>query len=199
MSFKKIAALLSLLVILMSAAGVAVAEGGQSVDPQKIAGLTQAIRALGQDVDPDEASRAARIAYEYTQTLAQQYQITDPPIIHNTKVNMGLKPRGLCWHWAHDIEARLKKESFRTLDLHRAVATPSSPFRLEHSTAIISRRGDTMFEGIVLDPWRKGGVLSWMKTRTDKRYTWRPRDIVLQEKRKQNKSQRISRDHVVDF
>jgi hypothetical protein len=68
---------------------------------------------------------------------------------------MGLKPRGLCWHWARDIEARLKQENFQTLELHRAVANSDNVFRLEHSTAVISRRGDTFAQGIVLDPWRK--------------------------------------------
>ena len=71
--------------------------------------------ALGPEVDPDEAARAAEIAFSYTRELAIQYQITDPPLIHNTKVNMGLKPRGLCWHWAEDMERRLKAEGFQTL------------------------------------------------------------------------------------
>ena len=63
----------------------------------EIAALTQAIMDLGPEVDPAEAARAARIAYVHTSELAQAYQITDPPLIHNTKVNAGIKPRGLCW------------------------------------------------------------------------------------------------------
>ena len=191
---RKIAYLFSLLVMLTAVSGLAAAQ--QPVDPRQINRLTQEIRALGPKVDPNEAQRAARIAYEYTAQLAQEYQITDPPIVHNTKVNFGLKPRGLCWHWAHDIEARLMKENFQTLDLHRAVATPSSPFRLEHSTAIVSLRGDTIFQGIVLDPWRKGGELTWVRTGSDRRYTWRPRDEVLLEKRQQKQSLRHPRAHV---
>lgn len=149
--------------------------------PQDVAQLAQEIRMLGPDVDPEEARRAAQVTYAYTHQLAQEYQITDPPLIHNTKVNMGVKPRGLCWHWARDVELRLRKENFQTLNLHRAVANHNN-MRLEHSTAIISSKGDTLHDGIILDPWRKGGVLFWSPVREDSRYEWYSRDQVLAEK-----------------
>lgn len=141
--------------------------------------LAAAIKALGPEIDPIEADRAARIAFVHSGELALQYQITDPPLIHNTKVNMGLRPRGLCWHWAEDMEKRLKQEAFETLDLHRAIANSKNPFRIEHSTTIVSRKGDTMFDGIVLDPWRKGGRLTWIATRADTDYKWLPQRQVL--------------------
>ncbi|MGX0875553.1 hypothetical protein ACSSV4_000225 [Roseovarius sp. MBR-154] len=147
--------------------------------PQEVSRLAAAIRSLGPDVDPEEADQAARIAYRHTHDLALEYQITDPPIVHNTKVNMGLKPRGLCWHWARDMEDRLAREEFQTLDLHRAVAGADNAFRLEHSTAIISARGDSYDEGIVLDPWRKGGRLTWVGVREDRMYDWEPRIEVV--------------------
>ncbi|WP_254428941.1 hypothetical protein [Ruegeria arenilitoris] len=150
-----------------------------------VARLAAQIQALGPEVDPEEAQRAARVTYAYTAQLAQEYQITDPPLIHNAKVNKGLRPRGLCWHWAEDIERRLKQENFRTLTLHRAIANADNPFRIDHSTAIISRRGDSMYDGVVLDPWRYGGVLFWSPLREDTRYDWVPRDIVLEKRRQE--------------
>lgn len=148
-------------------------------DTDEVAALAAAIRALGPEVDPTEAERAARIAFVHSAELAVQYQITDPPLIHNTKVNMGLRPRGLCWHWAEDMEERLTQEQFETLDLHRAIANSQNPFRIEHSTTIVSRKDDSMFDGIVLDPWRKGGKLTWIGTRADKDYKWLPQRQVL--------------------
>ncbi len=145
----------------------------------EIAELEQGLLDLGPGVDPEEASRAARIAFEYTYQLAQEYQITDPPLIHNIKVNQGLRPRGLCWHWAEDMEARLKQENFKTLELHRAIANADSKILIDHSTAILSRKGDTMEQGIVIDPWRQGGVLFWSPLLKDTRYTWVPRMVVL--------------------
>lgn len=151
----------------------------------EVAALAAEIRAMGENVDPEEAERAARIAYQHTRELAIQYQITDPPLVHNTKVNMGLKPRGLCWHWAEDMEKRLKAENFETLVLYRAIANADSQWRIDHSTAIIAARGEGMFEGIVLDPWREGGYLFWDQVVDDTRYDWVPREEVLDAKRRQ--------------
>lgn len=143
-----------------------------------IAALTVAIQGLGPDVDPAEAARAARLAFSHTRALAIQYQITDPPLIHNTKVNIGLKPRGLCWHWAEDMEKRLDAEAFETLEMHRAIAEGRG-LRIDHSTAIISRRGDRYDQGVVLDPWREGGKLFFETVAADTRFRWEAREIVL--------------------
>ena len=154
-----------------------------TAEAREVAALAQQIRDLGPEVDSAEASRAAQIAYEYTHQLSRQYEIIDSPLIHNAKVNAGLRERGLCWHWAEDIEARLKQENFRTLTLHRAIANHDKPLRIEHSTAIISRAGDDLYQGIILDPWRKGGVLFWSPVQEDHRYEWYPRENVLAYKR----------------
>ena len=174
----KVLHLLWLLVFLLAGGCAAGSPGAPPADGREIAKLADEILALGPGVDPGEARRAARVAFAETRQLALQYEITDPPLVHNTKVNMGLKPRGLCWHWADDLEARLAEENFRTLALHRAIANADNPFRIDHSTVIVSRRGDTMFDGVVLDPWRKGGVLHWTRTRADRDYDWRPQAEV---------------------
>jgi len=150
--------------------------------PGEVAALSQKIMGLGANVDPAEAARAARIAYSYTAQLRRDYQITDGPLVHNIKVNNGTKPRGLCWHWAQDMETRLGQENFQTLDLHRAIANFDN-WRLEHSTVIISAAGADMYDGLVLDPWRKGGVLVWEDVRADTRYNWTPRQEVFAYKR----------------
>jgi len=147
-------------------------------DQSDVLFLAREIVALSSGVDPQEAVRAAVISYAHTAELKAQYQITDPPLLHNYKVNRGIKPRGLCWHWAEDMEKRLKAENFQTLDLHRAIANHDN-VRIDHSTAIISAKGDTLFNGVVIDPWRKGGTLTWMKVEADERYNWRPQAEVL--------------------
>ncbi len=162
------------------------------VDRGDVAALEAAILALGPEVDPEEAARAARITYEYTAVLVQQYEIVDPPLVHNTKVNMGLKPRGLCWHWAEDIERRLRAEDFQTLDLHRAIANANN-IRIEHSTTIVSRRGDGMYDGLVLDPWRFGGVVYWGGVRADPKYEWFPQLQVHAEKRARERAKQRRR------
>lgn len=148
----------------------------------EIAALAASLRALDPGVDPSEAARAARISYEYSHKLAIAYEITDTPLTHNAKVNRGEKPRGLCRHWAEDMEARLNQEGFQTLVVHRAIANAQHRFLIEHSSAVISARGDTMYDGIVIDPWRMGGVLFWSRVPEDTRYPWRPREEVQRAK-----------------
>ena len=176
---RRFAVLATLVALLLAGCGATPPPPPQAGEVNRLAA---AIRALGPDVDPAEADRAARVAYRETETLARAYQITDPPIIHNTKVNMGLKPRGLCWHWARDLEDRLKAEGFETLEMHRAIADPDNVFRLEHSTAIISARGDPFDAGLVLDPWRKGGQLTWVPVTEDTMYDWEARTTVMARK-----------------
>lgn len=180
---KKITCLILLLSVMFTA-GCGAPPVDTASRPDQVAKLSSAILALGPEVDPEEAERAARITYEYVDQLVQEYEITDPPLIHNSKVNFGIKPRGLCYHWANDIEARLNKENFQTLQMHGAIANAEKPLLLEHSTAIISRRGDTHMEGIVLDPWRTGGVLHWAPTVEDTKYDWRAREEVFEFKRR---------------
>ncbi|RMD91262.1 MAG: hypothetical protein D6811_09355 [Alphaproteobacteria bacterium] len=150
----------------------------------EVQALAEALKGLGDAVDPAEAERLAEIAYEHTHELAIQYQIEDPPLIHNMKVNMGLKPRGLCKDWADDMETRLRQEDFQSLSLHRAIANHDKAFRIEHSTVIVSARGADMYEGIVIDPWRLGGVLWWGKVTEDPDYDWAPREEVFAYKRR---------------
>jgi hypothetical protein len=165
--------------VVVSIAGCA--EAPRTFSPDDVDRLAARIRSLDASVDADEAGRAAAIAYGYSMQLREDYNVTDGPIIHNAKVNNGLRERGLCVHWAEDLEARLAAEGFETLALHRAIAE-GNEFRIDHSTAIISARGADFDEGIVLDPWRLGGLLYWVPTREDVKYTWEPQLEVLARK-----------------
>lgn len=146
--------------------------------PDDIKALEIALLALGPNVDPAEAARAARLAYQVSDELAGEYEITDSPLVHNAKVNIGLKERGLCYHWARDIQTRMTHARFATLQFNRLVANADNPFRLEHSTAVVFARGDHWRNGIVLDPWRTGGTLHWDHVRADTRYDWKLRADV---------------------
>lgn len=177
---KKAASLLTLMAILIIAGCAKAPTGGPPQASQtQINELARSIQALGPDIDPEEAARAANIAYNYPLQLAREYRITDAPLIHNIKVNRGLRPRGLCWHWAQDMETRLAAEQFQTLDLHRAIGNSEVALRIDHSTVIISAKGDGMNDGLVLDPWRYGGRLFWGKPLADTKYEWIARAEVF--------------------
>ncbi|WP_170400836.1 hypothetical protein [Ruegeria arenilitoris] len=142
--------------------------------------LAQAIQSLDPKVDPAEAQKAATIAYTYSQQLKHEWNVTDSAIIHNAKIINGFREKGLCNDWAQAMTTRLRQENFRTLDLHWATSPPTE-FRIIHHSALISAKGDSMYDGIILDPWRASGALTWAPVREDTRYNWRPRLDVREE------------------
>ncbi|GGE40870.1 hypothetical protein [Actibacterium pelagium] len=156
--------------------------GPPAASKAQIEALATAIVQMNPEVDPIEAATAARLAYDYPLHLAKEYELEDPPLVHNMKVNRGTKPRGLCYQWADDMQARLAREEFETLRLHRAIANSENPILIDHSTVIISSKSEGLFEGIILDPWRNSGVLFWSEVLEDKRYDWIPRQEVFARK-----------------
>jgi len=144
------------------------------VEQQRLSDLNLAILALGDGVDAGEARRAAKIAIDYSRQLAREYEITGSALAHNIKVNLGIKQRGLCVDWTRDLLARMKQEEFHSLDLHWAIANYETLFRLEHSTLVISARGNSLHQGLILDPWRNSGHLYWASTLGDPGYQWKP-------------------------
>ena len=159
-----------------------------TVEKQRIQDLNHAILNLGDDIDASEAQRLASISTKYSHELARQYEISSSPIMHNLLVNLGLKPRGLCVDWTTDLLARLKQERFYSLDLHWAIANYETTFSLEHSTVVVSARGDSINQGLVLDPWRYSGELFWAPTLEDSGYVWKPQAEIHAMKRERRET-----------
>ncbi|MDH3634973.1 MAG: hypothetical protein OES20_09735 [Gammaproteobacteria bacterium] len=160
------------------------------VETQRIQDLSNAILNLGDSIDPSEAQRAALISIEYSHELARQYEISTSPVMHNFLVNLGIKQRGLCIDWTTDLLTRLKQERFYSLDLHWAIANYETAFRLEHSTVIVSARGESIYRGLVLDSWRHSGQLYWAPTLADIGYAWKPQAEIHALKRELRANQR---------
>jgi hypothetical protein len=125
--------------------------------------------ALDPKVDHAEAELTARTACEYPLALAREYRLVRPPLFHNLLVNVGLRKRGLCYHWADDLAAKLGNLPGDTLMLHRAVAHRGS--MREHNSIVITAAGQPFEQGLVLDAWRHSGLLYWGPVKADK-YPW---------------------------
>ena len=138
-----------------------------------IQSLCQDIRSLSPSVDPHEARALADVALNRALDLADQYQVVKPASLHNVFVNLRLKERGLCYHFADDLLDRLRLVTLNTLDLHRVVSKPNA--RHEHNALAVSAKNRPLEEGILLDAWRHGGRLFWIRVPADKRYKWEPR------------------------
>ena len=141
-------------------------------DQKKIKALAAAITEMADYVDENEAKWVAREAVLYPQHLANQYKLISPPIEHNKLVNAGKRDKGLCYHWARDMESHLGDKKFKTLEMRRAVSYKGMFF--EHSTVTVAaKKSRGITNAIVLDPWRNSGKLYWGKVFEDPRYIWR--------------------------
>lgn len=144
-------------------------------DEQKksMAGLTATIRSLSPNVSPQEAVLVAHDSIVYSMVLANQYELTYPPLWHNVLVNSKKRPRGLCYHWQRDLMKHFKSKNLKTLDIVEGVAHEKN-YWLEHNTMVVTAKGHAFDTGVVLDPWRKSGILSWARVKEDK-YPWKLR------------------------
>ncbi len=138
-----------------------------------IQSLCQDIRGLSPSVDPHEARALADVALNRALDLADQYRVVKPASLHNVFVNLGLKERGLCYHFADDLLERLRQVALSTLEVHRVVSKPNA--RHEHNALVVSAKNRPLQEGILLDAWRHGGRLFWIRVPADKPYKWEPR------------------------
>jgi len=132
--------------------------------------LRDSLAALAPTVRQEEAQRAAACAFEVAQRLEQEYAPIGPPLFHNLLINLGLKKRGLCCHWTEDMLAPLQALRLQTLDLHWGVARAGT--LREHSSVVVTAKGQAFEEGIVLDAWRHSGRLYWAFVAVD-RYPWK--------------------------
>jgi len=138
---------------------------------QKVEHLIQELAALNHGTETEEARMVAETSIRYSMALADAYRLIRPAIVHNMLVQLGLRDRGLCYHWTEDLMERLQALPLKSYQLHWGVAYRGSDLR-EHNTVVITVKGQEFKKGIVLDPWRNSGDLYWVSVGKD-RYPWR--------------------------
>ena len=149
----------------------------------EVESLRGALLGLSPTVSRQDAARAAARALETARDLKRKYGVAAPPQFHNFLVNAGIKRRGLCHQWTHDLIAQLGAAQLKTLDLHWGIARAGT--LREHNSVVVTARGQPFGSGIVLDPWRGSGRLYVGRVAAD-RYPWSEdlRDCLCERKRR---------------
>ena len=142
-----------------------------TVQQNKVDALEKAVLSLADNIDPQEAKYVAYEGVVHSMVLANQYELVSSPLWQNVLVNYGFRENGLCWQWTRDMGKQLGKKTLKTLDFHHAVAFRGNPWK-EHSTLVVTAKGEMVPDGIVLDPWRDSGVLYWNFVPKDTKYPW---------------------------
>jgi len=140
---------------------------------EKIASLQNDLAKLNGQTNIVEAEQVAQTAIRYSSYLAEEYELVRPAVLHNVLVRMGLKDRGLCYHWTTDLMKQLELLQLKSYQLYWGVAHRGSELR-EHNSVVVAAKGRRFEEGIVLDPWRNSGELYWAPVKGD-RYPWQAR------------------------
>ncbi len=113
----------------------------------------------------EETNRLAITLIEGIKKLRENYKISAPPIVHNLFIDLGLKKRGACKHWAEDL-----LNLINTLDHPHFTSlwAEAHPHKIsEHNVAVLVPRGADFKEGLLIDPWRKGGKPFWIQVKKD--------------------------------
>lgn len=138
-----------------------------------VATLAAELLRLDPSVTAEEAGTLAHAAVCVARALAEEYAAIRPAWLHNSLVNLGVKSRGLCHHWADDLERQLAPLPRRQLAIRRVVAREGT--RREHNALVVYVVNRPPETGIVLDAWRHGGELHWAPFTADK-YPWKLAD-----------------------
>lgn len=128
------------------------------------------IAALGSAVDPQEARRVAAIAYTTGRDLKKEWKVVWPPGLHNFLVNTKVRKGGLCFQFAKHLLWRLSEHKWDTLEFHWAESFERT--MSEHNVIVVTAKGQSFYQGIILDNWRYGGRLVWGPVVEDPHYRW---------------------------
>ena len=131
--------------------------------------LSRDLQGLSATVNAQEADKMAVTAIEQSIRIAEDYKPARIGWLNNSLVNIGLKKRGLCYHWRNDLFPPLFKLQSKTLKLWLATSNRGNYF--EHNAIVVTAEDLPFEQGLILDPWRRGGRLWWGHFGKDK-YPW---------------------------
>ena len=137
--------------------------------------LSILLRTLDTHITQREAMQLSKDIYEETERLRKTFKRSTSPLWHNVLVNVGVREKGLCYHWSDALYLALKKKPYRLFDFHLLVSNQGEYF-FEHNVLVVSVKGKKIEEGIIIDPWRYTGRLYVTKVKEDEGYHWKHRE-----------------------
>jgi hypothetical protein len=146
------------------------------VSETKIEELSHLLQSLDQGISQTEASQLSKDIFHKTRQLTEEFEMTSPPQFHNFLVTVGLRDKGLCYHWSDALYLYLLEKNYDAFEFHLMGANIGEYF-YEHNALLVVAKGRKIQEGIIIDPWRNAGELYFSKVGDDPKYTWHHRPI----------------------
>jgi hypothetical protein len=137
---------------------------------KKIHTLSELLIKNSPKIDKNEANDLSKNAIYYSMYLANEYEVTTTPLIHNTLIHLNIKKRGYCYDYANDLKKFLKKRAYKSFKIIKIVSSRNKYF--EHNSLAITRDDISFEDSIILDAWRDAGDLYFSKIKDDTKYNW---------------------------
>jgi hypothetical protein len=136
--------------------------------------LAQMLHALNTNNAKEAAQQLAYDIFDKTEQLVKEFEFISPPQFHNFLVNVGVKEKGLCYHWSDALYDYLNAKHYEGFEFHLFGANIGE-YWSEHNVLVVSAKGGVIEEGVIIDPWRDPGRLFFSKVEEDSAYRWKHR------------------------
>jgi hypothetical protein len=140
-----------------------------SVSQTKITELSFLFQSLDSTIHQSEAMQLSKDIFHKTEALTEEFEMTSPPQFHNFLVTVGVREKGLCYHWSDALYVYLSGESYGSFEFHLVGANIGEYF-YEHNALVVVAKGQKVEEGIIIDPWRDPPELYYSKVNDDSEY-----------------------------
>jgi len=137
--------------------------------------LSKLLQSLDKSIPQDEAMYLSQDIFHETQKLTKEFELTSPPLFHNTLVNIGIREKGLCYHWSDAFYAHFLQKKYPHFEFHLVGANIGEYF-FEHNALVVVAKGGLIQNGILVDPWRDSGKLYFSRVVEDNKYQWKHRE-----------------------
>ena len=133
--------------------------------------LSHLLVSLDRDIPPSEAVQLSKDIFYKTQQLTKEFEMTSPPQLHNFLVTVGIREKGLCYHWSDALYLYLSEKNYNAFEFH-LMGTNIGEYFYEHNALVVVSKGRNTQEGVIIDPWRNSGKLYFSKIEDDPEYIW---------------------------
>jgi len=139
--------------------------------------LSSKLQALQSGISYKKSRLLAQDIFKQTQRLTKKFELTSPPLWHNFLVNIGIREKGLCYHWSDALYVHLEQKNYEHFSFYLIGANIGKYFSEHNALLIVSKGARSIKGGVVIDPWRESGKLYFTTVENDKEYTWKRRKV----------------------
>lgn len=136
--------------------------------------LSTLLQSLDKNISEVEARHLSKDIFEHTEKLRKEFDMTSPPLLHNFLVNVGVREKGLCYHWSDALYVYLAQKNYPSFEFH-LMGSDIGKYFLEHNVLVVVTKGRKVEDGIIIDPWRDSGKVYFSKVSEDTKYKWKHR------------------------